>query len=227
MDKQETGKVIKVIKGKDKEPSTITEELNVDVMDQQHGVIKGDIYSASARAREILQKAQQDAEEIVRRAVEQREKDKQDGYDAGYQEGLAQTTELIVKARTEYEASLRNASKDLLNLAFKIAEKIIGKALELDKNIIMDIVAQALQTVRQSRQVTVRVNPEDAKILKANKDALAEALGQGRMIDVVEDKKVLRGGCIIESEIGKVEAQLSTQLERLKKVLTTERKPVV
>lgn len=226
MDKD--SKVIKVIKGKDRDPSdtaTISEELNVESL-EQHGVIKGDIYSASARAREMIQKAQQDAEEIVRRAVEQKEKEKQDGYDAGYQEGLAQVTELLVKARTEYEASLKNASKDMLNLAFKIAEKIIGKALELDKDLIVDIVAQALQTVRQSRQITIRVNPEDAKVLKANREALADALGQGRMIDVAEDKKVPRGGCIIESEIGIVEAHLQTQLERLKKVLS-ERKAVV
>ncbi|HSP06146.1 MAG TPA: type III secretion system stator protein SctL [Acidobacteriota bacterium] len=223
MDKD--SKVIKVIKGKEMDPSTISEELNVEAM-EQHGVIKGDIYSASARAREILQKAQSDAEEIIRRAVEQREKEKQDGYDAGYQEGLAQVTELLAKARTEYDASLRNASKDMLGLAFKIAEKIIGKALELDKNLVVDIVAQALQTVRQSRQITIRVNPEDAKTLRASKETLADGLGQGRMIDVAEDKKVPRGGCIIESEIGIVEAHLQTQLERLKKVLS-ERKAVV
>lgn len=224
MDKDGT-KVIKVIKGKEKDPATISEDLNVEVL-EQHGVIKGDIYSASSRAREMLQKAQQDAEEIVRRAVEQREKEKQDGYSAGYQEGLAQVTELLVKARTEYDATLRNASKDMLTLAFKIAEKIIGKSLELDKTLIMDIVAQALQTVRQSRQITIRVNPEDAKTLKSGKETLAEMLGQGRMIDIAEDKKVDRGGCIIESEIGIVEAQLQTQLERLKKVLS-ERKAVV
>lgn len=219
------GKVIKVIKGKEKDPATISEDLNVEVL-EQHGLIKGDIYSASSRAREMLQKAQQDAEEIVRRAVEQRDKEKQDGYNAGYQEGLAQVTELLVKARTEYDAALKNASKDMLNLAFKIAEKIIGKSLELDRNLIMDIVAQALQTVRQSRRITIHVNPEDAKTLKAGKEVLAETLGQGRMIDIAEDKKVERGGCIIESEIGKVEAQLQTQLERLKKVLS-ERKAVV
>src|SRR6187549_597949 len=101
MTEKEPTKVIKVIKSKDREGGPATEDLNVEAMEQHGGVIKGDVYSASARAREIVTKAQQDAEEIVRRAVEQADKEKKDGYDAGYQEGLAQTTELIVKARTE------------------------------------------------------------------------------------------------------------------------------
>jgi type III secretion protein L len=216
----ESTKVVKIIKGKDKSasPGTVGDSFNIDSMERD-GVIKGEIYSATSKAREILQKAQDEAQEIVRKAHEEKEREKQDGYQAGYQEGLAQVTELLAKARVEYEQTLKNASKDMLNLAFKIAEKIVGKQMELDKNIIMDIVFQALQTVRQSRQITLRVNPDDAKVLKANKDAFLEKLGQGREIDVVEDKKVEKGGCIIESEIGVVEAQLQTQLERLKKVL--------
>src|SRR5262245_12159748 len=163
MTEKEATKVIKVIKSKDRADSApVPEDLNVEAMEQHGGVIKGDIYSASGRAREILAKAQQDAEEIIRRAVEQREKEKKDGYDAGYQEGLAQVTELLAKARVEYDQTMKNASKDMLGLSFKIAEKIIGKALELDKNLIIDIVAQALQTVRQSRQITIHVHPEDA-----------------------------------------------------------------
>jgi type III secretion protein L len=215
----ESTKVVKIIKGKEKSSNTVTDSLSVDSMERD-GVIKGEIFSATSKAREILQKAQQEAEEIIRKAHEEKERERKDGYQDGYQEGLAQVTELLAKARTEYEQTLKSASKDMLNLAFKIAEKIVGKQLEIDNKIIMDIVSQALQTVRQSRQITLRVNPEDAKVLKANKDSFLEKLGHGREIDILEDKKVERGGCIIESEIGIVEAQLQTQLERLKKVLS-------
>lgn len=215
----ESTKVVKIIKGKEKSPNEVSDSFSVDSMERD-GVIKGEIYSATSKAKEILLKAQSEAEEIVRKAHEEKEREKQDGYQSGYQEGLAQVTELLAKARVEYEQTLKNASKDILNLAFKISEKIIGKHLEIDKTLIMDIVSQALQTVRQSRQITLRVNPEDAKVLKANKDVFLEKLGHGREIDVLEDKKVERGGCIIESEIGIVEAQLQTQLDRLKKVLS-------
>ncbi|HEY7162527.1 MAG TPA: type III secretion system stator protein SctL [Acidobacteriota bacterium] len=223
---EQQSKIIKVIKSKDKPPGSIEEDSVVDTLEQKHGLIKGDVYSAGNKAREILQKAQGEAEEIIRRAIEQGEKEKKDGFQEGYQEGLAQVTELLAKARVEYDVIMRNASKDMLELAFKISEKIIGKQLEIDKSTIMDIVAQALQTVRQSKQITIRVNPEDGKALKADKDALIEMLGHGRVIDIMDDKKVEKGGCIIESEVGTVDAQLHKQLERLKKVLT-ERKVVL
>ena len=124
-----------------------------------------------------------------------------------------------MKARLEQEQFLKNGNRDLMDLAFKIAEKIIGKQLEIDPDTIISIVKQAMQTVRQTKQLTIRVHPDDAKRLKANEEELQEALGRQRILDVVEDKKVQPGGCIIESEIGTVEAQLTTQLERLKKIL--------
>ncbi len=210
-------KVVKVIKGKDKS-SGVHDDYNRDSI-EQNGVIRGEVYSASAKARDLLYKAQQEADEIVRRATEEGNKQRQDGHEAGYQEGLAQVTELLVKARLEQEQLLKNANKDLMDLAFRIAEKIIGKQLEMEPKTILSVVNQALQNVRQSKQITIRVHPDDAKILKRDPDQLQETLGRQRIIDVMEDKKVHRGGCIIESEIGTVEAQLHTQLERLKKVL--------
>ena len=214
----EEAKVVKVIKSKDKSASTVREDLSRDSIEQD-GIIRGEVYSASAKARELLQKAQQEAESILQKAEEAAQKQRQNGYDTGYQEGLAQTTELLMKARLEQEQFLKNANRDLMDLAFKIAEKIIGKQLEIDPDSIISIVKQAMQTVRQTKQLTIRVHPDDAKRLKANEEELQEALGRQRFLDVVEDKKVQQGGCIIESEIGTVEAQLNTQLERLKKIL--------
>jgi type III secretion protein L len=211
-------KVVKVIKGKDKFTTSVREDMSRGSIEQD-GVIRGDVYSASGKARELLQKANQEAEAIVRKAEEDSAKQRQNAYDTGYQEGLAQTTELMIKARMEHEQFVKNANRDVMDLAFKIAEKIIGKQLEIEPETIISIVKQAMQNVRQSKQLTIRVHPDDAKLLKENEEELQETLGRQRILDVVEDKKVQRGGCIIESEIGTVEAQLQTQLERLKKIL--------
>lgn len=217
---QESAKVIKVIKSKEKSSSSVAEDFNIDSIEQD-GVIRGEVYSASARARELLRKAQEEADAILQKARDEGEQEKKQGYEAGYQEGLAQTTELLAKARLEYEQFVRSAHKDLLDLAFKVAEKIIGRQLEVDETTVLDIVSQAMKSVRQSRELTIRVHPDDAKVLRKNEEALIEKLGRQRVIDIMEDKKVQKGGCIIESEIGIVEAQLQTQLERLKKVITT------
>jgi type III secretion protein L len=211
-------KIVKVIKGKDKGVSTVRDDLSRDSIEQD-GIIRGEVYSASAKARELLQKAQKEAETILLKAQEESAKQRQNAYDEGYQEGLAQTTELLAKARLEHEQLIKNANRDVMDLAFKVAEKIIGKQLEMAPETIISIVKQAMQTVRQSKQLTIRVHPDDAKLLKENEEELQEALGRQRILDVMEDKKVHAGGCIIESEIGTVEAQLHTQLERLKKIL--------
>ena len=83
----------------------------------------------------------------------------------------------VARARLDYEQTIRNATQDTLNLAFKIAEKIIGKKVEMDQHVIMDIVKQALQTVRQSKQITIRVNVEDARVMREHQDVMMETLG--------------------------------------------------
>jgi type III secretion protein L len=221
---EESSKIVKVIKSKDKATSTISDELTLGSIEQD-GIIRGEVYSASAKAREILRKAQQEAEEIIRKVTQESDQQRQNGYQAGYQEGLAQATEVLLRARGDYEQLLKNANRDLMDLAFKIAEKIIGKQLQIDKTTIQSIVSQAMQGIRQSKQITIRVNPADAKALKENEEELLEKLAGQRTLDFVEDKKVQPGGCIIESEIGIVDAQLQTQLERLRKVLI-QAKPV-
>src|SRR5262245_59976367 len=112
---EQESKVIKVIKSKEKPAGSVEEDVAVDSLEQTHGLIKGDVYSAGNKAGELLQKAQGEAEEIIRRAIEEREKEKKDGFQEGYQEGLAQVTELLAKARVEYDVIMRNASKDMLD----------------------------------------------------------------------------------------------------------------
>src|SRR3972149_3133085 len=112
-----SAKVIKIIKGRDKSASTLSEDLSLESL-EEHGVIKGDIFTASAKAKEMIQKAQQEADEIILRAQEEREKLRQDAYNSGHQEGLAQVTELLTKARVGYEERLKKGHQEILNLAF-------------------------------------------------------------------------------------------------------------
>jgi type III secretion protein L len=111
---------------------------------------------------------------------------------------------------------------DLKLLAVKIAEKIVGRALEMDPTLINDIVTQALRTTRQQKNVVIRCNEEDYDHLKENEKEFLDLMGQHGTIDIVVDPKIIRGGCIVDSELGVVDARLDVQLKKLQKVLTSK-----
>jgi type III secretion protein L len=113
-----------------------------------------------------------------------------------------------------------------VELSLVIAEKIVGTALRRDPRVVLSITAEAIESVRNQRELVLRVNPSDAQLLREERKALMDLLGRAGEIAVREDPAVARGGCVVETEHGMVDAQLETQLQMLKEALTgVRRKP--
>lgn len=186
------------------------------------GVVEAEVYEAHQRAKEIVEAAERQAEEIVAQAESEREDALGEAREQGRQEGLAQATEVLLRARQEAAALVERSEEELVRLALLVAEKIVGRALELDPNVILDISAQAIESVRQQRELVLRVHPEDAVRLRNSRKKLMDLLGRTKDIAVREDSEVERGGCVIETENGTVDAQLSTQLRMLEAALLGE-----
>ena len=187
------------------------------------GVVKIRIVDAQDEARKIVVEAEEQAE-LIRKNMDQREKEAvAAGFKKGYQEGLAQLTSSIVAASELRDSALDGAEDDLLRLAIKIAEKIIGRELDRDENVLVDIVSTALRHLRQRHGLRLHVNPRDLKILQNFQNRLSAANGN-YVMDIVPDKNVQRGGCLIDSSVGRIDAQLSSQLKILEReLLKTQR----
>jgi len=64
----------------------------------------------------------------------------------------------------------------------------------------------------------VRVNPADLERMRDHRDELI-AIGDIRNLRVVEDKRVDRGGVVIDSDTGTIDARIRTQLDEARKIL--------
>ncbi|MGI5864252.1 MAG: type III secretion system stator protein SctL [Myxococcales bacterium] len=211
----------KIIKGQDF-PEPMPERTSL--RPSRPGVVEAEVYEAHQRAKEIIENAEVRAAEILANAEDEREAALADAREAGRQEGLAQMTEILLRARQEASALIERSEEDLVRLALVCAEKIIGRALDLDPNLILEIAAQAIESVRQQRELVLRVHPEDALRLRNSRKKLMDLLGRTKDIAVREDPEIERGGCIIETENGTVDAQLSTQMRMLEAALLGDRR---
>ena len=213
----------KIIKGEGlAEPSA---ERPAMVRPSRPGVVEAEVYDAHQRAREILEQAERQASQILEGATAQRDDFVAKAREAGRQEGLAQTTEIVLRARRAHQALLQGAEQDILRLSLQVAEKILGRSLEQNRELMLSIVAQAIETVRYQRELVVRVNPDDAELLRSSRRQLMDLIGRTKEIAVREDPEVERGGCVIETEHGTVDAQLRTQLQVLEQVLLGPQRP--
>jgi flagellar assembly protein FliH len=107
--------------------------------------------------------------------------------------------------------------KLVLETAFAISEKII-KAEVSRKPIIAEVLQDSLKRVIGANDVIVRINPADYDNLFYNENNinLDDSFAKIRF---EKDERIDTGGCLVETEIGNVDARVSTQLAEMKKLL--------
>lgn len=191
-------------------------------------VIRRDVAGASAEAHKIIEEARAEATRIRRQASDllsrvsqESERARNEGFEKGREEGLAQATEFIFAARREKETMYDGLESEMIKLVYDIAEKVIGRELAERDTAIVDLIKQALQASMGSR-ITVIVNPEDYESVKTHQGLLLSAIEATKTIQIRSDDKVSPHGCLIETEVGTIDAQLETQLAAIRKALGLE-----
>jgi type III secretion protein L len=183
-------------------------------------ITKRHIVDARAEARLIIAAAEEDAAAIRQRAETFARESREQAYREGCEAALSEWNTLLVEAQEQRDQAVSGVEKDLLRLAVKIAEKILGREIKGNREAIVDIVANALRQARRNEMITVRVNPADLPVMEEHGQKLERA-GREQFLDVVPDPQVTAGGCVIESESGAIDAQLETQLRVLERALLT------
>ncbi|MDO8518575.1 MAG: FliH/SctL family protein [Deltaproteobacteria bacterium] len=197
-------------------------------LSQEGKVIRKDVHKAVADADRIIEQGREeanrikrDAESILKRVEAECLAARKEGYAKGKEEGLGQVTELLAKATHSKEKMFEGLEKDLIRLVYDIAEKIIGRDLSEREGGVVDLIRQALHAAI-GEKITVLVNPADIEAVRKNQPALMQMIDSSRTLQVRADEKVKPKGCLIESEIGTIDAQLETQLEAIRKALGIE-----
>lgn len=181
-------------------------------------LVKNRIFEADVNARQILHDAEEKAAQMIVQATFEAEKMREEAYREGREAAVAEFTEIIAAALQQRETMVRELEKELLKLSVKLAEKIIGREINGNKKTVVDIVSTALRNVRQQHQLIIRVNPADLPQLEEAKSSFTHT-GRAEFLYFEPDQKVSPGGCIIESEVGTVDARLETQLIILERAL--------
>jgi type III secretion protein L len=185
----------------------------------QRGVMKSTSFAAYEEAKQILSLAEEEAARIKAEAERLRDEQARAGYEEGYRKGYEEALKGLAGLEQEFDALCERLEPEVVKLAVKIAEKVIGAELSSRPEAIAAIVSQALRTVRHQREINIRVHPSHVAALEAQKQTLLGVLTRARDVVVRGDESVRPGGCVIESELGTLDADLNTQIEMLQRAL--------
>ncbi|SDF38891.1 flagellar assembly protein FliH [Sporolituus thermophilus] len=223
------------------EPVHTIEQTEV-VKDSLAGVHDEIIADAEKEAARLLSEARKNAAALLNEARQQYEKLKKEAFDQGYQAGYSQgmqqgrqdieaerqnalrqaadqAGQLLAAARREYQQTLIDAERHIIDLALAVARKILAREIEENPMVVLPIVRAALEKVRDQEQITILVNPEDFEVVLEAKRDLELVIGRERALQIIADNTVGRGGCLLDTPFGMVDARIDTQFEMVKRAL--------
>jgi flagellar biosynthesis/type III secretory pathway protein FliH len=188
---------------------------------ESKGEVVGGAVTPGERSAQIVAEAQARAADIEAQARDA-------GFEAGRLEGLA-----LVQAEAEAslaalaagiagldavrEAEASRVERRAVELAIALAERVVHGALDAEPERIQDVVAGALRRVVERDRLTIEVNPDDVDRVRAWCDAQTEL--DGGRVDVRAERRVPRGGCVVRTAEGEIDARVAEQLDRARDVL--------
>lgn len=169
---------------------------------------------------EVLGRARAEAEALVESARAERDRVRDEARREGIEAGRAEAVALLAAARAEHGRALSGLELQIVTLAIEVARKVIGRELQTRPELVLDICAGAIRQAVAARSLTLRVHPEDLPVVRRFEERLAAAIGAGSNLEIEADGEVSRGGCLVDSELGRVDARIETQLAAIERALT-------
>jgi flagellar biosynthesis/type III secretory pathway protein FliH len=168
---------------------------------------------------DVLAEARAEAEQI-------RENARAEGYAAGradavasLEPALAALTQAIGDVRTTQTELAVELERRAVELGLGLARKVVSGALSVQPELVVDVVTGVLRGIVERERVTVLVNPADLDIVREAMDGLRASLGGMDHCVVEAERRVGRGGCLVHTPVGEIDATVETKLERAGEVV--------
>ncbi|TVQ39973.1 MAG: flagellar assembly protein FliH [Spirochaetaceae bacterium] len=217
----------------DEQAGKITEEAENRAFDE--------VKRRTAEAQEIKQQAEQEAEKLLAEAGEQAQKIVADaearaaeveqgayqrgleqGEARGFDSGKAEVSRLIDRLHVIIDKAIQRRNEiieesesQLIHLVLEIAGKVVKVISEHQKNVVVNNMVQALRKLKTKSDVIIRVNLQDLQMATDHLKEVIEMVERVGNVSIAEDTTVDPGGCIIETDFGRIDARVSSQLREI------------
>ena len=148
------------------------------------------------------------------------------GRDEGYKEGLAEVMRLIDRLGTIVSTAvsirddiIKSSEKMMTEMILLITRKVIKDEIVERREVVINNIKEAIKRVKDRDRIDIRVNFADLDMTTAHKDELIKMMESLKKVNIYEDSRVDRGGCIIETDVGSIDARISTQLDIIEEAI--------
>lgn len=151
----------------------------------------------------------------------------EDAYAKGHAEGqkskhkevaaALETLAAVTKSMPSIKRNiLEKGEEQMVKLAVAIAEKIIQQEVATRKDVIFGVLKGAIKNIAETDGMKVRLSTQDFRYMMEVKKDFLQSFDGIRNVVFEEDSSIKRGGAVVETMFGEVDARLESQLKEIK-----------
>lgn len=161
-------------------------------------------------AGDIMRTAEQEADDLRRKALA-------DGFAEGISQAQTQMMEHVLEAQRSAREFTAASEKRIVTLALSIIERIAPTLGE--SQLVTALAAEALRGVQSERHLRLYVTPAAEESTRQIVEQWQREHPEVETAQVCADPALQPFCCVLESELGRIEAGLAAQLEVVREIL--------
>jgi len=140
-------------------------------------------------------------------------------YDKKVKSAVASIESVLQGLTEEVVIFRRDFDKAIVTLALAIARRIVARDIEIDEGAVLARSHEAIRKIVGVDKIKIHINPADEEYIREHRSELNSYADSVKEIIIEADSKVEPGGCVIESDLGNIDARVSTQFELIEEAL--------
>ena len=152
-----------------------------------------------------------------------------EGEKVGFEAGIKRVDPLINSFNQGLE-QLKNIrreihqkiEKEVAQLALSIAKKIVCHEVKTTEETVVCVAREALSRVENPGKIKVKLNPADLQFIQDTKFQLSHFLDDVESIRFEAEDSIQSGGCLIETDMGDIDARIEKQLQAIEESFQIE-----
>ncbi len=164
------------------------------------------------------------------------EKIQEDAYRQGFERGerhglksvekrmepfLKSLKQSIVELETAKKELLLRTEREAVELALAIAKKIVCHEVSVNQEVVLNVLKRALKQTDNYKKIIIKVSPKDLRFLKQGSPQIS-GFAEDLEEVIEEDKSIMNGGCVIETNLGEIDARIEKQLQTVEEAFRAE-----
>lgn len=183
-------------------------------------VLKAKDYVSYLDSQHLVEAANSKADSIIAKAQQAYETEKQRGYQDGLEQAKIENAQAMVATLARCNEYYLQVEYKMMNVVLDAVRKIIDTFDDVDTTI--SVVREALQLVSNQKQVILHVHPEQVVDVREKVAGVLSDFPEVGYVDVVADARLKNGGCILETEVGIIDASIDGQIQALKQAMVKQ-----